>query len=192
MFTLKQHIEAALTAVIVLMLTLGVVAYRQEHAARILAEQTVKTAQVQIDALQKQSAAAAQAGQVQITKLQAQAKAVKTPAQAITALELDPALRARPAFAALTPDGPPTPVPDAVTVEAVPLFAELNQCKQDAVNLGVCSTKLNIAEEVGTEKDTQIKALKKKKGFWARVKKDVIDTTVTVGIGIALGYVAHR
>jgi len=151
-----------------------------EHDSRMIAEQTVKTSQAAIDNLQKQQQAAVQAGQIQIAALQKQAATVKTPAQAIQAIPMltDIPLNVRPAPG----------LPDSVTVSAVPLFEELNMCKQDAVNLGVCSTKLDLQTKIDGDKDTQITALKKKPAFWARVK----TTLEVTAIGIAIGYAAHR
>ena len=155
-----------------------------EHDNRIIAEQTVKTAQVQIDSLQKQQQATAQVAQAQIVTLKKQAAVVKTPAQAIAAI---PALTDVPLNTRAVP-GSHT----EVMVDVVPLFQELNQCKQDAVALNACSVQLADEQKIDAQKDVQIKALKKKKGFWARVKKDVIDTAVTVGIGLVAGYALHR
>jgi hypothetical protein len=151
-----------------------------EHDARMVAEQTVKTAQTQIDSLAKQSQVAAQVGQQQIAALVKQAAAVKTPAQAVQAIPAlsDVPLNVRPAPG----------LPDAVTVDALPLFDELNKCKQTAVGLGVCTTRLDLQGKIDADKDTQITALKHKRGFWANVK----TTAITVGIGAAIGYAAHR
>lgn len=154
--------------------------YLAEHDARLIAEQTIKTAQVQIDSLQKQSAVITQAGQQKVMVLQKQAEAVKTPAQAIAAL---PAVSTVDLHPAALPDAP-----SAVQVDALPLYQELNTCKQDAVNLGVCGANLDIEKQVTAQKDVEITALKKKPGFWHRVRQ----TAEMVAIGAALGYAAHR
>ncbi len=152
----------------------------REHDARILAEQTVKQSQDRVAVLEKQSQDVARAGNVQIAKLQKQAVTVKTPAQAIQAIpELtDVPLNARP-----LPDAP-----SAVEVEAVPLFQELNKCKQCEVDKGVLSAELDIEHKIEVEKDQQITTLKKKPGLWKRVE----STAITVGIGAAIGYAAHK
>jgi hypothetical protein len=186
---IEKHIEAVLGLTLIGLLSLGFVAWVQEHDARIIAEQTVKTAQVQIDSLQKQQTATAALAQVTIAALQKQAAKVTTPAQAVQALTAPsaPQLTDVPLNIRAVPS-----LPDVVTVDALPLFQELDKCKQDAVALNACSTELKDQTAIDAQKDTQIKALKKKKGFWARVKKDVIDTAVTVGIGAAIGFAAHR
>lgn len=176
----KKHILGVLVAAALL---LAGHSYMAEHDARLVAEQTIKTAQTQIDGLQKQQQIAEQAGQAQIAVLQKQAAAVKTPAQAVQAIQAAPDLSALPLNVRPAPG-----LPDAVTVDALPLYQELNTCKQDAVNLGVCSTKLDLQTQIDKDKDTQITALKKKPGFWKRVK----TTAEVVGVGIAIGYAAHR
>lgn len=183
---IEKHIEGLLVAAFGLFLAVGFVAWTQEHDARILAEQTVKTSQIQIDSLQKQKAAVDTVAQSQIAVLKKQAAAVKTPAQAIPEI---PKLSDIPLNVRTVPG-----LPDAVTVDALPLFKELSECKQDAVALAACSAKLDLDQKIDADKDTQITALKQKskRGFWARLKKDVIDTAVTVGIGVAAGYALHR
>jgi hypothetical protein len=158
-----------------------------EHDNRVIAEQTVKASQIQIDSLQKQYAAADAAAKVTLAALQARAAEVKTPAQAVQAVQAAPTLSDFPLNAR-----PVVGMPDVVTVEALPLFQELNQCKQDAVALASCTEKLDLEQKIVAQKDVQVTALKKKKGFWARLKREVIDTVVTVGIGAALGYAMHR
>ena len=181
---IEEHFEALMITAVGLLCMAFFAAYGQEHTARVLAEQTVKTAQTQIDSLQKQETAATAAGQKQIVILQKQAATVKTPAQAIQAIPAlsDVPLNVRPAPG----------LPDSVTVDAVALFKELNDCKQDAVNFATCSTQLQDETEIAAAKDIQVKALKKKKSFLARVKKDAIDTAITVGVGMVIGYAAHR
>lgn len=151
-----------------------------EHDARMIAEQTVKAVQTNIDSLQKQSQIVQQAGQVQIAALAKQAAAVKTPAQAIQAIPTiaDAPLNVRPAPG----------LPDAVTVDALPLFQELNACKQTAVGLGVCTTRMDLQTKIDADKDQQITALKQKPAFWKRTK----TTAEVLAIGAALGYAAHR
>lgn len=183
---LKDHPDGCLTTVLVLFLVLCGVSWLKEHDSRLIAEQKVQQAQTQIDSAQKQYQAADAAAKAQITVLKKQAATVKTPAQAIAAIPdlTDLPLNTRPAPG----------LPNAVIVDAVPLFDALNQGKQDAVNLAACTTKLDDEQKIDTLKDTQIAALegKQKHGFWKRLKKDAIDTTVTVGIGLAVGYGLHH
>lgn len=177
---IEKHAEGCLAAALFAVLALCGAAWLEEHDARIKAEVTVQASQTQIDSLQKQKDAADSAAKQQIAALQKQAKAVKTPAQAVQAI---PALTDVPLNMRQVPG-----LPDAVTVDALPLFQQLNECKQDAVNLSACSTKLDLEQKIDADKDVQITALKKKPGFWTRVK----DTAITVGIGVAAGYVLHR
>lgn len=177
---IEKHVEGCLAAALLAAFVLAGVAFVQEHDARIKADVTVQAAQTQISDLQKQKDAADAAAQKQITALQKQAKTVKTPAQAVQAI---PPLTDVPLNMRQAPG-----LPDAVTVDALPLFQQLNECKQDAVNLSACSTKLDLEQKIDADKDVQITALKKKPGFWTRVK----DTAITVGIGVAAGYVLHR
>lgn len=183
---IEKHIDALLVAAFGLCLVCGFVAWTQEHDARILAEQTVKASQGRVEDLQKSITKVDEDAKAQLAGLRVRANAVKTGKEAIPEIPKlqDFPLNSRPAVG----------VPDAVTVDALPLFQELNKCKQDSVALAACSTKLDLQQKVDAEKDTQITALerKNKKSFWARLKKDVIDTTVTVGIGVAAGYVLHR
>lgn len=177
---IEKHIEGLLVAAFGVCLAIGAVAWIQEHDARILAEQTVKASQSRVEDLQKSITQVDQSTKTQIAALQKKAATVKTPVQAVQAIpELsDIPLNAHPAIG----------FPDAVMVDAVPLFQELNKCKQDSVELSACSTKLGLEQKIDTEKDVQITALKKKPGFWKQVK----DTSIKVGIGVAIAYALHR
>ena len=153
----------------------------QEHDARLQADATVKTAQTTIDTLAKQQTATAQAAKVEVTVLQKQADAVKTPLEAAKAL---PTVETQPLNAVSLPDAP-----TKVSVDVMPLFQSLSTCKQDAVNLGACGKELDIEKQIDGQKDVEITALKKKPGFWHRVK----TTLITLGVGTAAGYaIAHR
>jgi hypothetical protein len=166
---------------LVVLAFIGGSSWLQEHDARIKAEITVKAAQEQINTLQAKKGDADKAAKTQIVILQKEAAAVKTPRQAIDAL---PSVTNAP----LAPV-PVTDLPDDVAVNAVALYKNLNECKQDAVNLAACSAKLDIQEQIDGKKDEQITALRKKPGFWKAVKSKAI----TLGIGAITGYVlAHR
>jgi hypothetical protein len=138
----------------------------QEHDARTKADATVKTAQVQIDTLAKQQTATAQAAKVEVTILQKQADAVKTAPQAVQALQKDPEVKAVLPSLTTVPDAP-----DTVKVNALDLFKGVNQCEQDAVNVGACTKELTIQKQITTEKDVQIVALKAKPKFLHRLAK---------------------
>lgn len=152
----------------------------QEHDARLTADQTVKAAQVQIDGLQKQKDTVEATASAAIAALKKQAAAVRTPAQAIPEI---PKVAARD----LQPEALPN-APDKVAVQAVPLYQELNECKQDTADLAACSAKLDIQEKITAEKDTQITALKQKPGFFHRLGR-AVKTTACAGIGGGLGSV---
>jgi hypothetical protein len=173
-----KHVFAI--AVVVLGFIVGA-SWLQEHDARLKAEVTVKAAQDQINTLQTKKGDVDKAAKTQTSALQRQAAAVKTPKQAIDAL---PSVTNAPLAPVPVPD-----LPDDVAVNAVALYKNLNACKQDAVNLAACSTKLDIQEQIDAKKDEQITALKRKPGFWKAVKSKAI----TLGIGAITGYVlAHR
>jgi hypothetical protein len=98
---------------------------------------------------------------------------VKTPAQAIAAI---PDVSSLPLNTRPAADG-------GVTVDAVPLFQELAQCKEDAVALASCKQVDAQKDQIISEQKTEIVALKKKPSFWKRVK----STAKAVGIGIGIG-----
>jgi len=177
MFTIKPNWERIIVGVVVIIMFVSAL---REHDVRILAEQTVKQSQDRIADLQKQSEDVKKAGDAAIAKLRAQRKEVKTPTQAIAAL---PSVSPEPLAPAPLPDAP-----DRVAVDALPLFQELNQCKQCEANLSTDEAQLQLDKQVEAEKDTQIKALKKKPAFWHRVAK----TAEVLAIGAAIGYAAHR
>lgn len=177
---IEKYFKELTGALLLLLVGIGVTSFVQEHDARLKAEQTLKESANVVTGLKAQVDAVDKAGKVQIAKLQKQATTVKTPAQAIQAI---------PDLSALPLNVRPAPgLPNAVIVDTLPLFEDLNKCKQDAVNLGVCSTKLDLEQKIDAQKDIQITALKHKPEFWHRVKV----TAITVGVGIGIGYAAHR
>lgn len=163
-----------------------------EHDNRLLAVQQEKISEADVkardariaDLLQQKADIEAKAAADKAALIK-QLSAVKTPAQAV------------PVVAALAPELKPTPIPNTtqVAVEAVPLATVLTQCRVDQVDLGACRTKLASDDQIITEqkgqlvdKDTEIKALKKPRGFWKRVT----GTVKMVGIGIGIGFgLAH-
>lgn len=177
---IKKHIDFFIGGALLLLVFLLGISWGHEHDARLKAEQTIKESVNTVTGLKAEVDAVDKAGKAKIAVLQKQASSVKTPAQAIQAIPAltDIPLNVRPAVG----------LPASVIVDAVPLFEELNKCKQDAVNLGVCSTKLDLEQKIDAQKDVEIKALKAKPAFWHRVKQ----TAITIGIGAALGYAAHR
>lgn len=177
---IEQYFKELLIVVAVIVLAIGGYSFVQEHDARILADAAVKESQAKIGTLEQHVQDVQKEGQAQIAKLQAQRAAVKTPAQAITAL---PDVSSVPLQ--------PVPLPDApskVAVDALPLFQELNACKQCSSELATVKAEDAAKDSIITEKDVQINALKKKRGFW----KTFEHTAEAVGIGVAVGYLAHR
>lgn len=194
--TLGQNIltylktTASAHLVIIGLAVVGFVFFRSfmaEHDARLQADTTVKSAQTQIQSLQAQQATVTKDAAVTVTVLQKEAAAVKTPVQAVQALQTpapDMAETVAPLEVAALPDAP-----GRVSVNALPLNQDLNTCRQDAVNLGACTSTLGLEKQIEAQKDIEIVALKKKPGFWHRVK----TTLITLGIGTAAGYaIAHR
>lgn len=140
--------------------------WRAEHDARLVSEVKVRAAEDLVKSLQQQmqdrDAAAAQ----QISDLRKLAAAVRTPAQAIAAIPQ--------VSAALTsvPLNPAAVVgePDKVSVDAIPLYQELSACREQSITLGTCQADLKDTQAVVAQKDVEIVVLKKKPGFWKRIK----------------------
>ena len=174
---------------IVVLALVGVLLFRSfmaEHDARLQADAAVKTAQTAIAGLQAQQQTVTKQAAAQVIVLKQEAAAVTTPAQAVVALQT-PKADISAEVAPLAVQGLPD-APSRVSVSALPFFQELTTCKADAVNLGACTTKLDLQGKIDEQKDVEITALKKKPGFWNRVKTTAID----VGIGVAVGYALHK
>jgi hypothetical protein len=185
---LKTNAGHFIGAALFVLAAFGFHLWLQEHDARMAAENTVKTAQAQIDSLKTQEATVAQTARVQIVTLQKDAAAVKTTPEAIKELS---SVETTPLNAEALPLPGQPPLPDApgkVAVDAVPLYQDLNACKQDAVNLAACTSEQSLQTKIDADKDAEIAALKKGPGFWHAVKV----TAVTAGIGALVGYVAAK
>lgn len=148
-------------------------AYIAEHDQRVLSDAAVKAAQVQVQTLQSQIVAEQAAAAQTIAAIKAKVILVKTPAQAIQAI---PDVSSLPLNARPAPDG-------GVTVDPLPLYTELAQCKIDAVSLNACTQTSAQKDQIITAKDAEIKALRKKPSFFHRV----VGTLKTVGIGVGIG-----
>jgi hypothetical protein len=153
-----------------------------EHDARLIADGQVKAAQAAIDTLKGQQTAVTKAAQVQVTVLQREAEAVKTAPEAIASLPSVTPTDSAPLQPEAIPDAP-----DRASVLAVPLYQDLNSCKQCTVNLDAETKKLDLQVQIDAEKDAEITTLKKKPGFWHRVG----TTAKTVGVGVAIGAVGY-
>lgn len=161
----------------VILIVVGLLAFRgwlQEHDARLASDQTVKVAEAKVADLQQQIVAVNAAAAKQVQVVVKQIEAVKTPAQAITAIPTlsDLPLNSRPAVDS----------PTAVTVDAIPLAQELAECRVTKINLDACTANLGNETAIVTQKQLQIVALQKP-SFWKRVT----GTLKTVGIGAAIG-----
>ena len=148
-------------------------AFLSEHDARLLSDQAVKAAQAQVQTLQQQIVTEQKQAADTIAGIQAKVILVKTPAQAIAAI---PDVSSLPLNTRPAADG-------GVTVDAVPLFQELSQCRIDAVNAASCSQQSAQKDQIISEQKTEIVALKKKPSFFHRV----LGTAKAVGIGIGIG-----
>lgn len=179
---LKLHLGwLAIIVVAALGSYISIHSWLQEHDARLIADAKVAAEEKSISDLRSQIASIQAAANQQIASLKKQRAAVTTPAQAVSAIPdvSNLPLRAAPVL------GDPT----RVTVDVLPLFQELNQCKQDAIALNACQATAVINEKVIEAKDAQIVALKKKPGFWKRVTSHGKDI---VGIGVPLGVLVAR
>lgn len=151
----------------IVIILIGLIAFRSwlaEHDARLAADNTVKSLQQQIGAI---NTAAAQKVQV-VTKVIHDLGPVPTPAQVVQAV---PQLTDVPLNTRVVAGNPVD-----VEVTAQPLVQLLAQAKEDAINLKAC-------QDVSVLKDQQITALKKKPNFWHRF----LGTAKAVGIGIGIG-----
>jgi hypothetical protein len=188
---------------------IGIHAWIGEHDQRLLAdqkvavaEQQVKTLQTDIQAnnqqiavLQQQMEARDAAAAKQIATLTQLVSKVQTTAQAAQSL---PQVANLPVAPTVAPDSSVVIPP----VDVLPLFQQLAQGKEDAINLTACKADLTdekavVAKDDATIadmtkqialKDEEITALKKPKSFWHRVVGTMKDVGIGIGIGFALGH----
>jgi hypothetical protein len=178
---LKQYLSTHVFYIVVIAIAIVCGrAWLQEHDARVSAELQIKQSEQQVQGLQKQIQVNDAAAEQQVTSLRVLTAKTKTPQQAIAAIPaLAEALNARAGPSSAT-----------VIVDAVPLFQELAQCKQDAVNLNACQADYKAEVKITAQKDDQITTLKKKPRFWKRVgsalKTALIGGAATEILHIAL------
>jgi hypothetical protein len=176
---LKQYLSTHVFYVVVIAVALLCGrAWLQEHDARVLAEQQIKQSEQQVEGLQKQIQVTDAAAQQQISTLRALTAKTKTPQQAIAAI---------PSLSDVPLNSRPGPTSSTVVVDAVPLFQELAQCKQDAVELNACQSDYKAEVAIAAQKDDEIKTLKKKPRFWKRL----VSTLKTALIGGAAAEILH-
>lgn len=168
-------------------------AWLTEHDGRVRAELVGQQAAADIKNLQssiaelKQTMAGNDARAAADKEVLAKAlAAVQTPAQALAAI---PDVSSLPLASRPAVDNPAQ-----VSVDAVPLYQELNQCRQNSVALGACQQDLaseqSIEQKQASElkdKDAQIAALKARPKFWSRVKHE-LKTAFT---GALIGEILH-
>lgn len=181
--------------VYVIVISLGLVAFHSwlaEHDARLLADQQVKTSEAKVKATEDEIADLkqeitdndARAAQ-QIEAVQKLVQSVKTPQQVVTKL---------PEVAPNLPVSPTVQSDNSISFpkeDVLPLFQDLANGKEAAVKLDQCQTDYAAQKQIDVKKDSQLKdkddeitALKKPKGFWRRFG----NTLKTIGIGVAVGY----
>jgi hypothetical protein len=155
----KQHVPALAVAGV---LVFGGRFALMEHDARVKADSATAAAEANVKTLQSQQATVTKTAETRVIVLQQKAAAVDTPAKAIAALP-----EAAPEIKPLAlPDAP-----DRVSVEADPLFQDLNQAAQTKVELEACTDNLALQKQIDAEKDIEVKAEKKKPGFFHRLGK---------------------
>jgi hypothetical protein len=151
----------------------------QEHDQRVAAEAQIKVSQAAVVSLQKQiasnDAAAAQKVQVIVREV----AAVKTPAQAISAI---PTLTDAPLAPRAAPDNP-----SSIEVAALPLVKLLGECKTAEVHLAACTSDLTNEKAISGQKDNQIADLKRKPKLLVRLKHgaELIGTGLAIGLILA-------
>jgi predicted negative regulator of RcsB-dependent stress response len=166
----------------IILIVAGAVAFnswRQEHDARLLADQKVRQDEQLVKSLQDgitSRDAAAERAKADTAKLVA---SLKTPAQVVAAV---PTLTSEPVAQALQARPAPDD-PNAVEVQAVPFAALLGQFKDAEDGLQTCQMDLADTQKIALERADEVKALKKKPRFWKRVG----SVAKQVGLGIVTG-----
>lgn len=159
----------------------GIHAYQQEHDARLLSDQAIKVAEVQVKSLQQSIADRDKQTQAQVAPIVKIIHDVSTPAQAVAALpkviDLPVPVIAQPNNAVLIP------APDVV-----PIFAAVADDKVCRALLTTANQDLGDTKNIVVQKDVEITALKKPKSFWHRVGGTLKSVGVGIGIGIALAH----
>ena len=180
--------------VLIVVALIGFRSWLVEHDNRLLTAANNKVLETQVSTLQssitqleadkKQIQAAADS---QVEAWKQAAKKVTTPQQAILAI---PDVSQLPIHSRPSVDNPLQ-----VSVDALPLYQELNQCRQDQVSLGACQAlrekdaeTLVAKDSIIKSKDTEIANLKQPQGFWKRFTGTIKQVGIGIGIGIALGH----
>lgn len=164
--TLKDVTNHGKAIVIAVAIVFGARAYLSEHDARLRADMQYKAAETTISALEQQQKTVAHTATVKVKALQKEAATIKTPVDAVKVLTSPGVaqIAKEPLSIAALPDAP-----DRVSVQALPLYRDLNACQQSTAELAACTQELDIQKQITGEKDSQITALKQKPGFFHRL-----------------------
>lgn len=195
--------------VLVVCAVIGFYSWRSEHDARIAAEAKVKADEQQVQVLQtnitQNNQAIAQLQEQMNVRDAAAAKQIATLTSLVSQVRTPQAVVAALPSVTTLPTPPTLDASNGLTFPAadvLPLFQQLAQGKQDAINLIACTAdlkdektvdatdKATIADQVKqlALKDDEIKALKKKPSFWHRT----LTVVKYVGIGIGIGLALHK
>jgi len=168
--------------------------WKEEHDARLLAEQqikasdaAVKVSQDQITTLQKQISVNDAKSAQQIAALSKLVTSVKTPAQA--AAEIPQVAPNLPSPVVVEPDNSIAfPKEDVL-----PLFQDLAEGKTCAVKLAQIQADYAAEQQIAAQKDVQLGArdkeiavLKHPRGFWHRLGSAMKQVGIGIGIGVAI------
>lgn len=193
---LKQYATThAFYLILIGVALVGFRSWRQEHDARLLAEQqikssdaAVKASQEQVSDLKQQIAASDARSAQQLASLRKMVTAVQTPQQVVK--EIPQVATNLPAPAVVQPD-------DSISfpkADVLPLFQDLADAKTCSVKLAQCQSDYASEQQIAVQKDAQlgekdkeITALKKRQGFWHRVGSTLKQVGVGIGIGAVLG-----
>jgi outer membrane murein-binding lipoprotein Lpp len=182
MNTIKTH--AGYLIVIAVAAVIGCFTFQSwkvEHDQNIINQFKAQAAEANVKHLQADIEQLKSDRDATISALKAKALAVKTAPDAI---------REIPNVSNLPLNVRPAPEsPSAVIVDAVPLYQELNQCRQDSVALGACTAISAKKDEQLKEKDNELVALKAKPPLRKRIWNEMKHGTFWVGVGITIAKV---
>jgi cytoskeletal protein RodZ len=153
-----------------------------EREQRLLAEQSLKASQATVASLQHDIATTAAQAQADRARLARALASVHTPAQAAAAIPSVPLLTDLPLHTRIAPDNPAQ-----VSVDATALYAELNQCAQQTVELTACQKTSADLTQIQAQQASEIKVLKKKPSLLHRIGRTLETVGIGVGIGALLG-----
>ena len=155
-----------------------------EHDQRLLTDKQVAVDAQQIKDLQSQLKDVQVQTAAKVAAVMKEKATIKTPVQAMPVINaFDVALNARPV---------PSLGPDVVAVAAVHLALDLEQCRADRISLGGAQAEISLMQQEDAKKDDQIKALKAKPKFWARLKGDAKSAGFWTSVGVIIAKVVLK